>query len=130
MFKDRMTVGKIPNLEIYISLLKYAKSKGIKTSKDTETGWKDSYKMGFKNIAFDASTNTLCGNSSYLGDSTNKMWITIDEFIDHCNSFKQSKLELTSDYTANIDFSTEVVNVGCQKIPFKKVEELYNLIKK
>ena len=130
MLKNKMTVGNIPTIDMYVSLFKYAQSKGIKSIKNTESEWRESYIKGFKNISYDASCHQLCGNCSYPGDSTGKIWITIDEFIESCNSHAQSTLELTSDYTAMIDFSNEIVNVGCQKIPFKKVEELFNLIKK
>ena len=37
-------------------------------------------------------------------------------------------LKLTSDYSAVVDYKESIVNVGCQKIPFNKVEELHKLI--
>jgi hypothetical protein len=39
-----------------------------------------------------------------------------------------SELKLTDDYTAIINKESRVVEVGCQKIPFKKVDELHKLI--
>lgn len=38
-------------------------------------------------------------------------------------------LKLTSDYNAKVDYTNSIVEVGCQSIPFSKVEELYKLIK-
>lgn len=45
-------------------------------------------------------------------------------------STKEETLELTSINTAKIDRENEFVEVGCQKIPFDKVNELYMLINK
>lgn len=39
-------------------------------------------------------------------------------------------IELTNDYTAVLDRKNHIVKVGCQEIPFSKVEELYKLINK
>ncbi len=39
-------------------------------------------------------------------------------------------MRLTDDYEAVVDYSGKIVKVGCQNIPFSKVKELYNLIKK
>jgi hypothetical protein len=41
----------------------------------------------------------------------------------------QKTIKLTNDYKAIINYSKEVVEVGCQTIPFSKVEELAKLIK-
>lgn len=41
---------------------------------------------------------------------------------------KPDKVELTSDYTAVINYANETVQVGCQIIPYAKVEELYKMI--
>jgi hypothetical protein len=45
------------------------------------------------------------------------------DFILNTGTFK-----LTKDYTAEIDYSGEVIRVGCQTIPFKTVNELYKKI--
>lgn len=37
-------------------------------------------------------------------------------------------LKLTSTYTADVNYNTKMVQVGCQSISFSKVEELYKLI--
>jgi hypothetical protein len=42
----------------------------------------------------------------------------------------KDKLVLSSDYTAKIDRENGLVVVGCQEIPFYKVNELYKLINK
>jgi len=41
----------------------------------------------------------------------------------------KSELKLNSEYTARLDFETETVHVGCQKVPFSKVAQLMDLIK-
>ena len=41
----------------------------------------------------------------------------------------KSELKLNSEYTARLDFQTETVHVGCQKVPFSKVAQLMDLIK-
>lgn len=41
---------------------------------------------------------------------------------------KEYKLELTTEYTAVVDKENKVVRVGCQTIPFEKVEELIKII--
>jgi hypothetical protein len=38
------------------------------------------------------------------------------------------ELRLTSDYVATVDLQNKVVKVGCQVIPFNKVEELYKIM--
>ena len=38
-------------------------------------------------------------------------------------------IKLTSSYDAEVDYTTKIVKVGCQSIPFSKVEELAKLIK-
>lgn len=39
-------------------------------------------------------------------------------------------VRLTDDYNAVVDLSEKIITVGCQKIPFSKVEELYKVINK
>jgi hypothetical protein len=58
-----------------------------------------------------------------------------DDALEYAKQYLESiktkdKLVLTSDYTANIDRENGLVVVGCQKIPFYKVNELYKLINK
>lgn len=43
---------------------------------------------------------------------------------------KVSKMTLTSEYEAIVDYEKEVVKVGCQTIPFSKVQELYDVVNK
>jgi len=38
------------------------------------------------------------------------------------------ELRLTSDYMATVDLQNKVIKVGCQVIPFDKVEELYKIM--
>ena len=37
-------------------------------------------------------------------------------------------MRLTKDYEAIVDYKTKFVTVGCQKIPFDRVDELHYLI--
>jgi hypothetical protein len=41
---------------------------------------------------------------------------------------KNKTLQLTEDYEAIIDKNKSIVIVGCQRIPFDTVKELYKLI--
>ncbi len=53
--------------------------------------------------------------------------VTLDDL--YSGRFKKEvSLKLTSDYTAYL--KDGFVQVGCQEIPFEKIEELYNLIYK
>lgn len=36
-------------------------------------------------------------------------------------------LQLTPTYTAEVDYSRQVVQVGCQAVPFDKIKEVYDL---
>jgi hypothetical protein len=39
------------------------------------------------------------------------------------------EIKLTSDYDAKINFTKKVITVGCQTIPFSKIEEIHGIIK-
>ena len=39
------------------------------------------------------------------------------------------KIRLTSDYDAEINLTKKVITVGCQTIPFSKIEEIHDIIK-
>jgi hypothetical protein len=51
---------------------------------------------------------------------------SVEEFI---SSFTKPNpvLELTNDYKAVVNYKNSIVEVGCQRIPFDKVKELYEL---
>ena len=53
--------------------------------------------------------------------------LSTDSFIEKFSK-KEISVELTDDYTAYL--KDGFVKVGCQEIPFEKVEELYNAIYK
>lgn len=71
--------------------------------------------------------------SNYSGDikvfNLNTQW---DEAVKYAKEYLEHKqiktLELTKDYTAKIDMKNKVVVVGCQTIPFSKVDELHHMI--
>ncbi len=42
---------------------------------------------------------------------------------------KSNNIKLNNDYTATINKTNKVVEIGCQKIPFEAIEELYKAIK-
>lgn len=39
------------------------------------------------------------------------------------------EIKLTSDYDAKINFTKKIITVGCQTIPFSKIEEIHDIIK-
>jgi len=123
-FTKNMAV-ETPTNSLKHSLLRYAKDKGV----PVYTGAFNSDYEEYPNICFDG--NELCGTSSsrkYLGEE--KTFITIDEFIKYCDNWEKQTLQLTSDYKAVVDYSKSIVNVGCQAIPFSKINELFYLINK
>src|SRR5688572_26764661 len=54
-------------------------------------------------------------------------WLSIEEFIQKCDSYKEKVFQLTADYEAELDFEDKVVKVDNQLITFNKIEEVYNL---
>jgi hypothetical protein len=51
---------------------------------------------------------------------------SVEEFISYFTK-PNPVLELTNDYEAVVNYKNSIVEVGCQKIPFEKVKELYEL---
>jgi hypothetical protein len=57
--------------------------------------------------------------------------VSLTEMIELLEKYDvPDKLRLTSDYIAIVNRENKIVEVGCQKIPFDKVNELYELINK
>jgi len=57
--------------------------------------------------------------------------ITIAQFFEYCDNWEKLKpveLQLTSDYKAVINKDDKTVKVGCQTIPFGKINKLHKLI--
>lgn len=63
----------------------------------------------------------------YLGHGFNDALTAAKDLYKKLTS--EPELKLNSEYTARLDFETETVHVGCQKVPFSKVAELMDLIK-
>jgi len=111
------------DLSVKKFLVEYALKKGVpvyaSTIHDTREG--DGY---YPNLTF--SVNEICGTYSSLKDPL-KTWISIDEFMEYCDNWEnQSKeIKLTNDYNAQIDKVNKIVTVGCQKIPYYVIDELY-----
>jgi hypothetical protein len=120
-FKDKTTVGQIPNAKIYEGLLDYARSKGVPIYSGSGG---DEYDE-FPNITF--SSVELCGNCSTFG-AEEKEWISIDQFFEYCDNWKQSLIKLNDNYNAKINRDKQTIEVGCQTISFAAVEQLYKAI--
>lgn len=123
-FEQGMTLGKIPNQEIYGQLLDYAKSKDVPIYYGSSADNFDAY----PNITFD-SNNQLCGNYANYGD-TGRNWITFEQFFEYCDNWEDNqpvKIKLNSEYTAEI--INGKVKVGCQTFEFDAIKKLYNAIK-
>lgn len=55
--------------------------------------------------------------------------ISFEEMIEKMMNFVPNFLRLNEEYTAVVNREKRVIEVGCQKFTFEKVEELYNFIK-
>jgi len=125
-FKDTSTVVCL-TYDIWKALLSYASDKNIPIYNKADYT-PDRY-SAYPNLTF--LKNELCGSSHNKRLDIGRDWISIEEFIEYCDNYEKEqpiKLSLTNDYDAVVDKVNKIVNVGCQKIPFSKVEELYKLI--
>lgn len=113
---------KVSNQELYTFAIEYAKKKGVPvyegTYKDRETDFGE-----YPYLKYDV---TYVVGAQHLGRLP---IINIEQFVEWCDKYKNSTLKLNSSYVAEIDYAEKIVKVGCQSFSFKKVEELYNLIK-
>lgn len=117
-----LVVKGIPTKDVKDSLLKFAKEKGVPVySKSFDKRFED-----YPHIIW--NREELCGGSPGALFITSATVITIDELIEAINDYRKVEVPLTSDYTAKIDSDQKIVAVGCQKIPFERVEELYKTI--
>jgi len=71
----------------------------------------------------------ISGNSADECDS-HYTWVSFEEFMQALLFYKPSIIKLTADYDAVVNEAEEVVEVGCQKIPFTKVTELFDILSK
>lgn len=123
-FKLRDGIGPIKSEALYEIVIEYAKKHKLPFSVSLS---KDDFKnypvIFFGACGFDA-TQRVEGRDLNI--------ISLEEFFEYCENYpkiNQLRVVLNSDYTADISHETKTVTVGCQKIPFSKVEELYNKIK-
>lgn len=113
------TVVHVPNVELFGFMIDYAKSKNVPVH-TTKDAWGD----GYRNLNF--YHGELCGNSAdFLSNSYKYEWITIEEFFNYCDNWKNNVIQLTDEYKAEIDKEKKVVKVGCQTIPFDKIKQVY-----
>jgi len=79
-------------------------------------------------FVFDPSRPKVIGSRSTEG---NRLKLSLEEMMAKLVGYTAPvTLQLTSDYTAVVHIKEKIVEVGCQKIPFDKVKELYELISK
>lgn len=119
--KDDLTY-LIPNEQMFEALIDYAKSNGVPVYNGTSVS---SYKE-YKRLVFTGVHICGCDTTRRLNP------ITIDQFIEYCDNWMELKgrnlLQLNEQYTAEINRENKEVKVGCQTIPFEKIDELHKLI--
>lgn len=111
-----------PNKELFWQAYEYAKTKGVPVYVSVTP---DDYDAGYTGIVF--NREELCGRKASLTKSE----ITIAQFFEYCDNWEKLKpveLQLTGDYKAVINKDDKTVKVGCQTIPFDKINELHKLI--
>ncbi len=111
-----------PNIRVAQLLIDIAEENGI----DICPAYKNSIEdksFHWNVIKFDKQRRKIIGTQTTGGDCT------FEEFLKEIST-PLTKMRLTDDYEAVVDYSGKIVKVGCQNIPFSKVKELYNLIKK
>lgn len=87
-------------------------------------GWKDWPYVKF------SPDDTYLGDNVYGSKSSQGTVVNFIELLQLMCEGDKNRLELTEEYTAVLDRENRVVKVGCQNIPFSKVEDLYKLINK
>lgn len=129
---EKYTHCLFPNKELYWQAFQYAKSKGV----PVWDGQKDSYSAFVVSFLFNEypviylDEESLCGLPEDHSCPKEKE-ITIAQFFEYCDNWQKLKpveLQLTSDYKAVINKDDKTVKVGCQTIPFDKINELHKLI--
>lgn len=124
-FENKMTVGKIPNENIFQMLIDYAIGKGVPVYSTTRGNYRN-----YPNITFDNEAMQLVGNCAVYGD-TSKTWISIEEFFEYCNKYSKIKgyetVKLTSQYSAKV--YNNRIEVGCQTIKPDALKELFKVAK-
>ena len=88
-------------------------------------GYGMTFMNGTPSFAF---SETDCQPDYYLGHEFNYALMAAKDLYKRL--IGESELRLNSEYTARLDFETETVHVGCQKVPFSKVAQLMDLINK
>jgi len=109
---------KIDNLATFKGLVAIAQENDIEVCERY-------LKEGFGNYPFFTLDGSVVFGSIHSVDAK---VVSIDKMIELLSG-KRSELKLNDDYTAIINHEDEVVEVGCQKFGFDKIEELYNFIK-
>lgn len=111
------------NYELWKFLMEYAKKSGIPLFNESLSidRFESQRRFGLIN-------NNSIGGVSDSG----RFEISYEEFLKFCDNFlkERNTIKLTNEYTALINLGDREVEVGCQKIPFSKIDELYNIIHK
>jgi len=114
----------VTNPHVFKMLLSIAKSKKITVC---ESYIEDGIKEWPLFVFHPKDSVQISGQKRLIGDEE----VTLDEMIELLENYDRSdELKLTSDYTAIINRKDKIVEVGCQKIPFDKVNELFELVNK
>ena len=54
--------------------------------------------------------------------------VSLEQFLIAMTKPKTVAVKLNSEYTAEVNYDTKTVKVGCQEFPFERVHALYNVI--
>ena len=123
---DEIAVDCKGSLALKKFLVEYALSKNVPVFGGTLEHIK-SNNGEFPNIAW--SCNEVCGTHSTPDNNRyNKTWISVEEFMDYCDNYKQTTVRLNNEYSAEINTDDKTIKVGCQVISFEAVRELYEAI--
>lgn len=84
-------------------------------------GWDE----GYHNLCW--SRTQIVGNCGMSVEDA-KNCITVLEFIEACRNYNTTlPIKLTDDYTATFDIPG-IVRVGCQRIPYQAIKDVYKTI--
>jgi hypothetical protein len=123
-----MKITRVTDTELVLFLIGKAKENGLNVCENYERYANEGDLQGYNYFHLDEKRKDISGTT---GKDYNKTVISVDEMMEEIKKYKilnTGTFKLTKDYTAEIDYSGEVIRVGCQTIPFKTVNELYKKI--
>jgi hypothetical protein len=136
-------VVRAKSFEVYESFVNIANKLGVPYN--TNFNKFEPAKINVTNcLYFSKIWSCIVGKACALSNWSreNKSYMSYDletqfgEALDHLKTwtsvatYKNEMMKLTAEYSAIVNYHTQIVTVGCQEIPFETVETLYQLTKK